>query len=52
MHSIVIQCNVNPIPNSEDRNETEWEGGNETDLFQDRGVEVSFKNDVEASSSQ
>jgi hypothetical protein len=50
IHSIVIQCNVNLTPNTDDLKETGWEGGNETDLAQDRGMAVSFKNGVEDSS--
>jgi len=40
---------VNLTLNTDDRNETGWEVGNETDLVQDRGVAVSFKNGVEVS---
>jgi hypothetical protein len=37
IYSIVTQCNVNPTPDTDDRKETGWEAGNETDLAQDRG---------------
>jgi len=50
IHSVVIQCNVILTPNTDDHKETEWEGGNETDLAQDRGGAVSFKKGFEASS--
>ena len=51
IHSIIIQCKVNMAPNTDDVKETRLEGGNKTDLAQDRGVAGSCTNGVELSSS-
>jgi hypothetical protein len=43
IHSIIIQYILNLTPNTDNRKETGWEGGNETHLAQDRGMVVSLK---------
>jgi hypothetical protein len=49
IHSVIIQCDVNLTPNTDDLKETGWQVGNNTDLAQDRRVAVSFLKGVEAS---